>query len=70
MTDRVKGLVVTFDKDIRIDDVEPIIEAIRMIKGIASVQPSIAEVSDQINQQRIRNEYRHKVWTFYNDLFE
>jgi hypothetical protein len=34
MTDRLKGCVVTFDQDLRTDDAEAILNAIRMVKGV------------------------------------
>lgn len=37
MTDRIRTLSVTLDKDYRTDDLEPIREAIGMIKGVAIV---------------------------------
>lgn len=56
MTDRVKGLVVTLDRDYRTDDVEIIINAIRMIKGVVGVEHSIADMDDHLNRERIRTE--------------
>lgn len=38
MTDRVQSIHVTLDKERRTDDVEVIVNAIRMIKGVASVE--------------------------------
>ncbi|MEK6829015.1 MAG: hypothetical protein AABY15_02730 [Nanoarchaeota archaeon] len=67
MTDRVKGFTVTLEKDIRIDDVEVIMNAIRMIRGIADVQPSIAGHDDLMNQMRIKSELREKFLQFYKE---
>lgn len=39
MTDRHSGYVVALSRDIRDDDAEHIINAIRMIKGVRSVKP-------------------------------
>lgn len=39
MTDRHAGYVVTLDRDIREDDAEAVLNAIRMVKGVASVTP-------------------------------
>lgn len=43
MTDRVKGLVITLDHDIRIDDIQPLIQAIRFMRGVANVEPSVSD---------------------------
>lgn len=34
MTDRLKGFIVTLTTDIREDDAESIVQAIKMIKGV------------------------------------
>ena len=67
MTDRVKGFTVTLEKDIRIDDVEVIMQAIRMIRGIANVEPSISTSEDHMNRQRIKYELRDKFYKFMTD---
>jgi hypothetical protein len=67
MTDRVKGFVVTLEKDIRIDDVEPLMQAIRYLRGVGDVSPSISDSNDHINQMRIKNELREKMWHFIKE---
>lgn len=62
MTDRVKGFTVTLEHDIRIDDVEVIKQAIEMIRGVANVDCSISNTDDIINQARVKNELRGKLW--------
>ena len=54
MTDRLKGLVVAFDADIRDYDAQPIINAILMIKGVYKVTTELADASDFINRSMIR----------------
>jgi hypothetical protein len=39
MTDRIRSATVVFDHDIRIDDAEAILDALRMVRGVASVHP-------------------------------
>jgi len=46
MTDRVKGFTVTLEKDIRIDDVEVILNAVKMIKSGVHIKPSIITSND------------------------
>jgi len=67
MTDRVKGLVITLEKDIRVDDVEAIIQSIRMIRGIAHVEPSITTAEDHMNRERIKYELRGKFYKFVQE---
>lgn len=62
MTDHIKGLIITFERDIREDDVDPIIEAIQMVRGVADVSRSVADSRDHMNRERIRREMREKLW--------
>lgn len=62
MTDSFKGLTVTFGRDIREDDVEHIINAIKMIKGVIDVIPSVATGEDIMNRIRIEREVEDKIW--------
>lgn len=43
MTDRHTGYVVTLSSDIREDDAQAIVDAIRMVKGVLSVEPVTAD---------------------------
>lgn len=67
MTEKVKGFTVTLEKDIRIDDVESIMQAILMIRGIANVEASISTSEDHMNRERIRREFREKFLKFYKE---
>ena len=67
MTERVKGFTVTLEKDIRIDDVESIMQAILMIKGIVNVEPSISTTEDHMNREMVKNEFRKKFLKFYEE---
>ncbi len=68
MTDRLKGLVVAFDKDIREDDAECIINAILMIKGVSGVHTSISSSEDYMNRQQIKMEMTGKFYDVINNL--
>lgn len=56
MTNRVNGLFVALDRDIREDDVEVIMNAIRMIKGVADVDKNVVNDTDYFARTKIRNE--------------
>lgn len=43
MTDRIKSLTVVLEKDIREDDCEGIIDAIKMIRGVLKVDYEVAD---------------------------
>lgn len=57
MTDRVAAYIVTLDEDIREDDVEPILTALRMTRFVASVKPVPADID-----QHIAGERRDSAW--------
>lgn len=67
MTDRVKGFTVTLEHDIRIDDVEVILNAVRMIKGVAHVEPSISTHEDHMASERLKWELRDKFYDFMKE---
>jgi hypothetical protein len=57
MTDRYKAFLVTLDPDLRSDDAEPTIAAIRQIRGVIDVAPVMREIDkDYIARMRVRQE--------------
>jgi len=64
MTDRISGLIITLDHDIRVDDAEALINAARMIKGVLSVDPIPASPSDFIIHARVRSEFLTAIHAF------
>lgn len=61
MTDRHAGYVVTLSEDIREDDAETIINAIRMVKGVINVRPIVSNVELMIAEDRTDQEWREKI---------
>lgn len=62
MSDRIKGFWVALDKDYRDDDLEPIKDAVLMIKGVESVAVSTADSSDWMNRARVKSELITQLW--------
>jgi hypothetical protein len=62
MTDRLKGFVVVLEEDLPEDDAEPVLSAIRMVKGVVSVKPVIArgERRDRPGAYPERDAPRHR----------
>ena len=58
MTDRHKGYIVTLNNDIREDDAEYIINALRMVSGVLSVEPVVSDVSGFMDRERAWYEIR------------
>lgn len=61
MTDRHRGYVVVLENDIREDDAEAVINAMRMIKGVLTVKPIIADAASMIERERVKVEYNLKL---------
>ena len=59
MTDRHAGYIVVLAEDIRADDAEEsVLNALRMIKGVASVTPVIADYDQVIARERRDEKWR------------
>ena len=69
MTDRYKGFVVHLDHDIRSDDSEAIITAIKMVKGVAEISPLVSKSEDMIAYMRGRNEILKQLHDFLMELY-
>lgn len=61
MTDRYNAFVVILEKDIRDDDAEQIINAIKMVKGVLDVTPHIADPRDAIATTRAKQEIMERI---------
>ena len=61
MTERLKAVIVTFEKNVRVDDAEPILKAIEQIKGVLSVKPIGANIDQDIAEDRVRLDLGRKL---------
>jgi hypothetical protein len=68
MTNRIKGLTVALDRDYRDDDVEAIVNAILMVKGVKGVKKSIVEVGDYTARVRAVSDIQEKVLGAFKDI--
>lgn len=68
MTDRHAGYVVVLDDDIREDDAQFVINALRMVKGVVAVEPVAGDHQLLIAQQRVRAEARERVVALLREL--
>ena len=58
MSTRLKGVLVTFEEDVREDDAAATLAAIRQIRGVLSVDPVPADIDDHMARARVR----HEMW--------
>lgn len=68
MTDRIKGLTVSLEKDIREDDVQPIVDAIIMIRGIADVKLHVTNPDDYMARKQVKEELRSMIFEWFKKL--
>ncbi len=61
MTDRIHSLVVVLDHDMRDDDVEGLIEAIRHFRFVTSVTGNVSDMNSLMAAERARYELRAKL---------
>lgn len=67
MTDRVVSLTVILDKEYRVDDVERLIDAIQMVKGVAHVEKGpVSNVDTWFALSRIRHDLLPKIIDLFN----
>ncbi len=62
MTDRVAAFTVVLDQNIRIDDVEFIVNAIKAIRHVQSVKPIVSNYELHIAEERVRREIYGKIF--------
>jgi hypothetical protein len=56
VTDRIHCLTVVLKEDIRDDAIEPVVNAIRMVKGVLSVEQHVADHNFHAAEDRARHE--------------
>lgn len=61
MSSRVAGFVVTLDRDVKDEDRDAVLTALRMVKGVLSVKPVEASCDLHIAQERASREWQQKI---------
>lgn len=69
MTDRVQALTVILDKPMRDDDVEHLVNAIRMMRNVKSVENVIWESHDALVEMRTAQDLRRRVLKYVEIAF-
>ena len=62
MTDRINALTVVLEVDTRDDDCEALIQAIRQMRNVLSVEAHVSDSTDHVAQARVRHELGEKLW--------
>lgn len=63
MTDRVNSLIVVLAEDERIDDIQPLIMAIKQLRGVLDVAPKVVNAESYCAEQRVRHQLVEKLWS-------
>ena len=61
MTDRHAGYIVVLAYNVREDETESVLAAIRMIKNVQSVKPIVADVELTIAEERVKLQILEKI---------
>lgn len=70
MSTRYKGATVIFDRDIHEDDIELVLNAFRLIKGVGTVKPVETLSEDYWARERIRHDTQMKLYEAIKGVFE
>ena len=66
MSDRLNSLTVVLEKEMKTEDAELIINAIKMIRGVANIIPGKATSEGQIAREMARLDLIEKVYKLLN----
>ena len=65
MSDRTNTITVVLDKDYRVDDCDHILNALKMVKGVVTASPNIADYVEYMALERVRRELIEKIWDIF-----
>lgn len=70
MTTRVSTILVVLDQPTREDDAEPLVNAIRMIRGVARVEVGpVDNVAESAAKARVQNDMRARLRDLLETLY-
>ena len=61
MSDRIKALTVVLVDNLRDDDAQPLIDAIRLLQGVVSVKPHVADLDHYCAITEAKRDLRTKM---------
>lgn len=68
MTTRVHSVQVVLERDIREDDVEPLLNAIAQLKGVLRVVPAESTSVSIMAEERAKHELIQRLFDLINDF--
>ena len=70
MTDRIKGIYVALTNEVREDDIEPLISAIKQLRGVLDVEPDVAHYEHYAARSQAIYAVQHVVWEAIREAFK
>jgi hypothetical protein len=70
MTDRYHTLTVVLEDNIRVDDAESLMAAIRHLRGVLDVTGVVADLDSHMAEARVRRELSGKVLDLARELMK
>jgi hypothetical protein len=61
LSNRYNYLIVVLEKDLKDEDAQPLLEAIKCLRGVLSVTPNVNDPDDWMAQERVRAELSEKL---------
>jgi argininosuccinate lyase len=61
MSDRYNYLTVVLERDLKDEDAEPLIEAIKQFRGVLSVTPNVVDTTALFAEERARSALHEKL---------
>jgi len=68
MIDKIKGITITLESDIRVDDIEYLLNTFKMLRGVATAEPIIVTSQDYFARERLKIEMRKKLLKIIDDI--
>lgn len=68
MSDHYNALIVTLEDDLSQENAQPLIDAIKQLRGVLSVDPHVRDVNGYVAQIRARTEVIEKLIGVIDEL--
>ena len=62
MTDRIHSITVVLEQNVRVDDAERILDALRMVRGVISAEGNVADLDSHMAESRARTDLHKKMF--------
>ena len=62
MTDRIHSITIVLEKDMRVDDAEAILTAVRQLRGVIAADGNVTNGTEYVIESRIRRDFGERLW--------